>query len=459
MLAIMKQPKGFYRGVFAIMIPMVLQNLISQTVAFADTFMVGMLGQDFLAAVTTATTPFFVVMVLMMGIQSGAGILIAQYWGKGNTNAINRVLGVGFYFSFVLSFLGAMLVFLFPEFILGLIINDDSIVKLGIDYARIAGFAQMCNSISGIYIASQRSMENAKLGFLVLTVSACLNLFGNWVLIFGHFGLPALGIKGAAISTLLSRILEIVIVVVYAARNKRFKLNVKLLFMPGLIILKDFLKYSLPVIINEALWGFGAVLYPVILGHMENSADIMAAFTIAGNLERVFGVAVFAAGGATAVIIGREIGAGRVSTVYSVGKSMTALALLFGVVSGTLLLITSLTVLEPVIYPLFKLTPLAAKAATTMLVILSFITIFRTIGFTLGIGVLRGGGDVKTVMYIDIGTLYLVAMPAAALSALVFGAGIAVVYACIALEDISKTILVLLRFRSRKWINDVTRDI
>jgi putative MATE family efflux protein len=458
MLKLMKQPRGFYAGVFAIMIPMILQNLISQTVAFADTFMVGMLGQDYLAAVTTATAPFFIIMVLMMGIQSGAGILIAQYWGKRNTNAINRVLGVGFYFSFIFSFLGAMVVFLFPEFILGLIINDRHIVELGIDYARIAGFAQMLSSISGIYIASQRSMENTKLGFVVLTISSLFNLFGNWVLIFGHFGLPALGIKGAAISTLISRMIEIIIVVIYALRNKRFKLHIKLVIMPGIIILKDFVKYSLPVIINEALWGLGAVIYPVILGHMANSSDIMAAYTIAGNLERLFSVAVFAAGGATAVIIGREIGAGRTSTVYSVGRSMIMLALLLGAASGSLLLLASLTVLEPLIYPLFQLTPVAAQASTTMLMILSFITVIRTVGFTLGIGVLRGGGDVKYVMLIDIGTLYLIAMPAAAVSGLALGAGIAVVYACMALEDVSKTVLLLWRFRSKKWINDVTRD-
>lgn len=458
MLNFMKQPKGFYKGVFTIMIPMILQNLITQSVAFADTFMVGMLGQDYLAAVTTGTTPFFIVMVLMMGIQSGAGILIAQYWGKGNQNAINRVLGIGLYFSFIFSFIGAAVVFAFPRQILSLVINDTRIVQMGIDYARIAGFAQMCSSISGIYIAAQRSMENTKLGFIVLTISAVFNLFGNWVLIFGNLGMPALGIEGAAIATLISRILEIIIVLVYALKNKRFKLQVRLVVMPGLTILKDYLKYSMPVIINEALWGFGAVIYPVILGHMQNSAEILAAYTIAGNLERLFNVAVFAAGGATAVIIGREIGAGRVSTVYSVGKSLIMLALFFGLASGGLLLLASLTVLEPVIYPLFKLTPIAAQAATTMLLILSFITVIRTLGFTMGIGVLRGGGDVRVVMFVDIGTLYLIAMPAAALSALVFGAGIGVVYCCIALEDICKTGLLLLRFKSRKWINDVTRE-
>ncbi|NLL38167.1 MAG: MATE family efflux transporter [Clostridiales bacterium] len=458
MLKAMKQPKGFYKGVFALMLPMILQNVITQTVSFADTFMVGLLGEQNLAAVTTAVTPFFVIMLLMMGIQSGAGILISQYWGKGNLNAINRVLGVGFYFSSAFSFIGAMLMFFFPEFFLSIITNDAEVVALAVNYAKIAGFAHMCNSISGVYIAAHRSMENARLGVVVLTLSSLINVLGNWLLIFGKLGFPAMGITGAAVATLISRIVELVIVLIYAAKNKRFKIIPKSLFKPGLVILKDFLKYSLPVILNEALWGFGAMIYPIILGHMENSMVILAAYTISGNIERLFGVAVFAGGGAASVIIGREIGAGRKDTVYSAGKALVMLSFFMGLASAALLFVATLIIMEPYIFPLFKLSEAAAEACTIMLTIMSFVMIIRTVGFTMSIGVLRGGGDVRAVMYIDIGSLYLVALPAAAISAFVFGAGIAVVYGCIALEDIIKTILSLFRFRSKKWINDVTRE-
>lgn len=458
MVKALKQPRSFYRGVFALMLPMILQNVITQTVSLADTFMVGVLGEKYLAAVTTATTPFFVIMLLMMGIQSGAGILISQYWGKRNMDAINRVVGVAFYFSAVLSIVGAMLMFLFPRALLGLITNDQSIVELAVDYARIAGFAHMCNGISGVYIAAHRSMENTKLGVIVLTTSSLINLFGNWLLIFGNLGFPEMGMTGAAVATLFSRIVELCIIVVYALKNKRFKLIPRKFFMPGLVILKDFLKYSLPVILNEALWGFGAMIYPIIMGHMSNAAVILAAYTISGNIERLFGVAVFACGGAASVIIGREIGAGRKETVYGVGKTMIALAFLLGLGSAIFLMISTLTILKPYVYPLFKLSPGAVEACTIMLRIMSAVMVLRTIGFTLGIGILRGGGDVKVVMIIDICSLYLVALPAAAMSGLVFGAGIGVVYACIALEDIVKTILNARRFKSKKWINDITRE-
>lgn len=458
MLKAMKLQKGFYRSVIALMVPMIIQNIITQTVSLADTFMVGLLGEQYLAAVTAATTPFFVIMVLMMGIQSGAGILIAQYWGKGNPDAINRVVGEGFYFSLVFSMAGAMLMFFFPRVFLGIITNDTNLIELAVDYAKIAGFAQMCNSISSIYIAAHRSMENAKLGVVVLTVSSLLNIFGNWLLIFGNLGFPEMGIEGAAVATLISRIVEILIVIVYALKNKRFRLVPKSFFIPGLTILKDYLKYSLPVILNEALWGIGAMIYPIIMGHMANSVVVLAAYTIAGNIERLFGVAVFASGGAASVIIGREIGAGRKETVYNAGKALVRLALILGLFSAALLFISTLLILEPLVYPLFKLSSEAGAACNIMLTIMSFIMVIRTIGFTLSIGILRGGGDVKAVLYIDIGSLYLAAMPAACISAFVFNAGIGVVYACIALEDIVKATLSVFRFRSKKWINDVTRE-
>lgn len=348
--------------------------------------------------------------------------------------------------------------FFFPEFFLSIITNDAEVVALAVNYAKIAGFAHMCNSISGVYIAAHRSMENARLGVVVLTLSSLINVLGNWLLIFGKLGFPAMGITGAAVATLISRIVELVIVLIYAAKNKRFKIIPKSLFKPGLVILKDFLKYSLPVILNEALWGFGAMIYPIILGHMENSMVILAAYTISGNIERLFGVAVFAGGGAASVIIGREIGAGRKDTVYSAGKALVMLSFFMGLASAALLFVATLIIMEPYIFPLFKLSEAAAEACTIMLTIMSFVMIIRTVGFTMSIGVLRGGGDVRAVMYIDIGSLYLVALPAAAISAFVFGAGIAVVYGCIALEDIIKTILSLFRFRSKKWINDVTRE-
>ena len=454
----LRQPRGFYKNVFALMIPIVLQNIISQTVALADTFMVGMLGEQSLAAVTLAGTPMFVFMIFTFGVQSGAGILVSQYWGKGNTAAINRVLGVGLYFSIVVSFSAAIVLLLFPHQILNLVTSEKDLISLGAPYARITGFATAFNSISMIYISCQRSMENPRLGVIVLSVSALFNVFGNWALIFGKLGMPALGIAGAAIATLCARVIEVIIISIYAMRNKRLPLKIMLLLRPGLIIFRDFVKYSLPVLLNEALWGFGAMLYPVILGHMDGAGTILAAYNIAGNLERLFAVATFASGAATAVIIGRELGAGRQERIISVAKSLVTLGFIMGACSCALLLLVRFTLLEPLVYPLFDLSREAASNATVMLTILACVMPIRTLGFTMGIGILRGGGDVKALMYIDVGSLYFAAIPMAAIAGLVLKTGIAIVYSSIVLEDAIKVVFLLFRVRSKKWINDVTRE-
>ena len=458
MTNIMQQPKGFYRGVFALMAPMVLQNIITQTVALADTLMVGMLGEEFLAAATMAATPMFIFMIFTFGVQSGAGILVAQYWGKGNTGAINRILGVGLYFSMIVTFAAAIIVAVFPQQILSLVTGDYSLVLLGAPYARIVGFAQALNSISMIYISCQRSMENARLGVVVLSISSAFNVFMNWVLIFGKFGLPALGMEGAAIATLLARALEVVIISVYAMRSKRLPLKIALLIKPGMVIFKDFIKYSLPVLLNEGLYGLGIMFFPIILGHMQGAQQILAAYTVAGNLERLFAVAVFASGSATAVIIGREIGAGRMDRVESVAKSLIMLGIILGLASGGLLMIVCFVVLEPYIYPLFELSEAAASNATVMLMILACAIPIRTVLFTMGIGVLRGGGDVKALMFIDVGSLYLVSIPIAAITGLILKADIAIVYSSVLAEEIVKAVFLTIRVRSRKWINDVTRE-
>jgi len=441
------------------MIPIILQNLITQTVALTDTFMVGLLGEQYLAAVTIAVTPQFVLMIFTFGVQSGLGILVAQYWGKGSTSTINRILGVALYITVIITLTGALFIHYFPHRLLSLVTNDEALVALGAPYARVTCFAIALNSISLVYLSCFRSMENPRLGVVVLSISSAFSIFGNWVLIFGNLGFPAMGIQGAAITTLCARILEVIIVAIHAFCNSTFRIKLGLLLKPGITILRDFLKYSLPVILNEALWGFGAMLYPVILGHMSGAQTILAAYNIAGNMERLFAVTIFGCGGATAVIIGREIGAGRRNRVESVAKSLLTLGFLLGLLSGALLFITRLTIMEPIVFPLFSLSHDAASSASIMITVLSIIIPLRTLGFTMGIGLLRGGGDVRMLMIIDIGTLYIIALPLATLTALVLKTGILIVYLTMLFEEIVKVTLLYMRIRSKKWINDVTREM
>jgi Na+-driven multidrug efflux pump len=301
-------------------------------------------------------------------------------------------------------------------------------------------------------------MENPRLGLIILSISASFSIFGNWVLIFGNLGFPALGIMGAAISTLCARALEVVIISVHAFRNSRFRVKLGLLIKPGMTIFRDFVKYSVPVLLNEALWAFGSMLIPVIFGHMTGAQTILAAYNISSNLERLFAVSMLASANATAIIIGREIGAGRRDRVESVAKSLVALGFIIGLCSGVLLMLTRFTILEPFIFPLFDLSSEAASTAAIMLTIIAFSIPIRTMGWSMGIGVLRSGGDVKVLMIIDVCTLYLISLPMASITGLVLRMGIGIVYSSILIEDIVNTTLLFFRVKSKKWIQDITRE-
>lgn len=454
----LRQGKAFYKDFFMLMIPMVIQQFITNLMALADTFMVGALGETELAAITIANSPFFVVQLLIFGIQSGACVLVAQYHGKGNTEAINKVLGIGLYASCLFSFVVLLIQTTVPEFVMHLLTNNESLVQPGADYSRIVCISYFFSAVSGIYIAVQRSMGNTRLGAVVLSVSGVMNVVLNWMLIFGNLGCPALGVEGAAIATTISRAFEVAAVAVYAVRDRRFRIRVSLLLRPGIAMTRDFIKYAMPVVINELLWSFATSLYTVIMGHMADNTPIIAAFTIAGNIERVLSVCMFAASGAAAIVIGREIGKGGRGSIREKAIALNAVSAALGVFSLLLVLAVRFLFAEDYIFPLMGLSRDAVGIALYMLTFLGCAMPLRAVNITNVVGVFRGGGDVRYALICDVAPIYFFCLPAAAICALVLGLDIRIVYPCMFLDEIVKVGLCVARLRSGKWINDVTRE-
>lgn len=454
----LRQGRGFYRSAIALMLPMILQNLVTNFMALADSFMVGALGETELAAVTMANSVFYVLSLIIFGIQSGTGVLVAQYYGKGRLDAINRIMGMGYYVSLGLTALIALLAFFFPMQLMQLVTNNPDLWEPGAEYARIVGFSYVCMAFSGVYIAVQRSMENPGLGAILLTVSGALNILLNYMFIFGKWGAPAMGCAGAAVATLLSRVLEVLVVTGCFFRSKRLPVKPGLMLRPGRIIAGDFIKYSLPVVLNEGMWSLAMSLFSIIMGHMPNSTPILAAYTIAGNIDRMAAVALFAAGNATAVIIGRDIGCGDTKEIYGKGVALNFVCFVTGIISMGILLTIRATLLDGFIFPLMDISAEAGELAKMMLAFIAVVMPLRSLNLCNIVGVFRGGGDVRFGLICDIGPLYCVCLPAAALCGLVFGLGITAVYVCICLDDFCKVFLCLLRLRSGKWINSVTRE-
>lgn len=456
MFKLFQREKGFYRRLLALALPILFQNLITNSLGLVDTFMVGTMGQLPLAGVTLANIPVFVVQLMMFGIQSGSSVLISQYRGKGDMKAINRIMGIGMYAAGFIGLVFALIMGFFPRQFMSLFGDDPQVVATAAQYARIVGWSYFFDSFVQVYNGVHRAMGNPSRGLYILGVSMACNTFLNWVLIFGNLGAPRMGVEGAALATLLARVLSCAIALGWAAVDKRFRLDPALLFRPGGEMVRRFVRFATPVMCNETFWGLGTSLFPTIMGHMAGSEEILAAYAIAGNITNLCTVGVFAIAGTAAILVGQEIGSGNAGRVYSLGALLNTLAFLFGLVTGGLFLALLYGFIAPVLYPVFKLGPGASDICTMMLTMIFLVMPLRSMECTNIVGVLRGGGDVKMATLIDLTPLWVVSIPIAALSGLVFKLGIFWVYLGIISENMVKAVLGLWRFKTGKWIRDVT---
>ncbi len=457
MSILIRREQGFYRRLMRLSMPIVLQNLITFSLGLIDTFMVSQLGNTEMAAVTAATVPVFLRISIVFGVQSGLGILVSQYWGKQDMKSISRSIGVAAAAGVVVAALLAAVLFLWPVQIMDLLSNNHELSILGAPYLKLIGISYIFNMLSSVYASAQRSAENPSFGMKLFGASTLINTGLNYLLIFGKLGFPMLGIQGAAIATLCSRICEFLICVVYALRDRRIRIQWRAFFRPGWDMLKRFLKYASPVVLNEAGWGLGNSLLTVILGYTENSVEMLAANAVMGNLNRLFLVFCFGLGAATAVLVGKAIGEGQnEEEVMSLSNAL----LRFTIVSGAVLAVIALALLPslftPVVFPLFKLFGESAAIATA-LAVTGFASIpLHAYSITSITGVLRSGGDVIWSAALDLAPQWIICLPLTALCALVLKTGIWPIALAMQTESMVKIPLCIYRVRSRKWIHDVT---
>ena len=453
------QQPGFYRRVWKLSLPMILQNLITFSLGLIDTFMVSQLGNEEMAAVTTANVPVFLLISIVFGMQSGLGILASQYWGKQDVKNINRAMGVASILGTGFTLILAVSFFAAPVQIMDLLSNRHELSLLGAPYLRWIGFSYVFNMLSSIYVSAQRSVENAAFGMKLFGFSTVLNTALNYLLIFGKLGLPMLGVEGAAIATLLSRIAECTICAFCALRSKNIPFDFAAFLRPGWEMLRRFVKYSSPVIINEIAWGLGTSLLTVILGYTENSVEMLAANAVMGNLQRLFLVVCFGLGAATAVMVGKAIGEGR---SHGEVQSLSVALLRFTVAVGSVIAAVSLALIPvlfiPVAFPLFKLFGESARIATAMAASAFAAIPLHAYAISAVTGVLRAGGDVTWSTILDLAPQWLACVPLTALAALVFHWGCWPISIAMQVECVLKLPLCMWRIRSGKWIHDVTRS-
>ncbi len=430
--------------------PIMLQQFIFSSLGMVDTLMIGQLGDTAVAAVGIANQVFFLVTLLFFGVTSGSAIFTAQYWGQKDIPRINQVLGLSLVISLAGGGIFALAALIAPAWIMNIYTNDPAVIYQGSEYLRVIALSYFLTAVTYSYSAILRSIEHVRLPMTVSLVALSLNTLLNYGLILGHFGLPALGVRGAAIATMIARLVEtgLMLSLVY---SQKLPLATQLrdLFQWNRIPFQRFFRTTLPVIITETVWSLGTTTYNAIYAHI--STESIAAYNIAITLDRLVFVVFIGLAHACAIMIGNQIGAGDTKTAAIFGKKYMLIGLIGAVLSGLVIFL-----LKNPILTLYKVTPLTLEFANRVLLVMIFSLPIRSMNLIVLIGILRSGGDTIYAMLIDAGITWVVGVPMALLGAFVFKLPIYWVYSMVLAEEITKLILGLIRFFQDRWAHTLT---
>lgn len=442
--------KQFLLNMLAIAVPIALQNMISFGVAMMDSVMLGGLGDKAISAANLGGQPFSLLMSIGFGLSSGGSVLIAQYWGRGDVARIRTVMRLSMQIVFTASSLMTLVCLLFPQQVMGLYSNEAEIVAAAAQYLQLVALSYLPYSISNNYIMSLRAVEKVTVSAAIYGTSFFVNIFFNYVFIFGAFGAPALGVRGAAVGTILARCSELLLVTIYMyAKEDTIGFRFSDCFRLKNEMIQDYTRHSLPVLGNELLWGLGISVTAAIIGRI--GSVFVTANSIAAVLNQLALVSVIGVGNAAAVITGKLIGEGRMQRAKRAANTILLGSVFVGMFNCAMIFI-----LRPIFLSFYRITPEAYEAAYTVMGVLALLHLSLAIDITCIIGILRGGGDTKTAFAFDCGALWLVSVPMGVLSGLVWGWPVPLVYVMLKLDSPIKTILSLIRLKSGAWIRNVT---
>lgn len=443
--------RTFFKMLWTIGLPVALQNLISTSVNLMDTLMVGRLGENALSAVSIANQIFFFYSISIFGITSAAVILCSQYWGGGNTRAIQKVLTLSLRLAAVAGIAFVVLLLLMPAQLMRLFTPDAAVITMGVGYLRIVAVAYLFYGLTTTCLMVLRSVEDVKIAMCIYSLSVVVNIFFNYMFIFGKFGAPEMGVAGAAMGTLIARSLEFVIMLAYMLHfEKKIQYKLPMLRQMEPVLLKDMVQYGMPVMINELLWGTAHSLHVVILGHM--SVEAVAANSICSVVFQMTMSFIIGVSSASAVIIGKTVGQGDLKQTSQYAHRLLWVYLATGIVLSCLIIVLR----EPIIQ-FYKIEPETVVMARQFMLVYAVVIFFTGFCHPMITGILRGGGDIMYAAAADAGCLWLF-LPVGAAAAFVFHLSPPLVYFVLRIEIIMKLFVCLFRLRNDNWIHVVTRE-
>lgn len=443
---------SLYKRVFILAAPIALQNVITYAVGLADNLMVGSLGDLALSGVYVANQLQGILQMLVVGLGAAMTILVTQYWGKRDTDSVRNMIGIGLKFCLSAGLIFLLATLLFPREILRLFTNEEAVLAEALAYLRIVRFTYVFFCLTEVLIAAMRSVERVKIGMYVSCVTLVVNVFFNWVLIFGNLGFPALGIRGAAFATLISRMLETPIMILYVRFvDDRLRLRLQDVLQSKMALVKDFFRYGFPVILGDIFWGINLAVQGAIVGRL--GAEALASVSIANVVFSIIGVAMRGTVGATSVIIGQTVGAGDFEKVKEYAKKLQLLFLGIGLFSGAVFY-----VVKDYILLLYNITPETAAMARQFMTVLSVTIIGTSYQMSSLTGIVRAGGSTHFVLINDLIFVWLVVIPSALVAAFVLQAPPWVVFACLKCDQVLKCFVAVVKVNRFRWMKNLTRE-
>lgn len=441
----------FYRQMFKLAIPIIIQNLLSAAVNSSDVIMLNYVGQSAISAVSLAANYSNILFMVYYGLGTGASLLCAQYFGKKNMQAIHAVEGIALRFSFAISALVALAAFTMPQRMLLLFTSDQELIAIGSSYIRIMGITYLCWGVTEIYLAILRSIGRVTISMTLNMLAFGLNILLNAMFIFGLFGAPKLGVTGVAIATASSRLIQLVACVIVSLLSKDVKLNPAYMFIRSKTLLNDFIHLSLPALGNDLSWSVAFSMYSVILGHLGTEA--VAANSLVTVVRNVGSVLCFAIASAGTILLGRVMGQEELEKSKSYASRMLKMTVVAGAVGGVIVLAVT-----PFVLRFASLNDTAMHYLKYMLLINSYYIMGSAVNTALIAGVFRAGGDTKFGLICDTIDMWVYAVPLGFFAAFVLKLPVLWVYFLLCTDEFVKWPWVIRHYRKREWAKNITRE-
>ena len=448
----MVKDRAFYVNFFKIYSALVLQNVITLSVNLADNLMLGAYSETSLAGVAAVNQIQFIYQQLLMALGDGLVIFCSQYWGKKQVGPMKKIAASAMHAALAVGVLLFVLVSLFPYRALGMFTTDQAIIGEGVKYLGIIRFTYLLFAVTQLLLAALRSVEVVRIAMCLSAVTFFVNCGINYVLIYGRFGAPELGARGAAIGTLIARIIECAVLIVFVVKKEK-RLNLKLqdYLQFDRVLCRDYFMITAPMLVVQGLWGLNTALQTVILGHMTAAA--IAANSVASTLFMMVKSMAVGAASTASIIIGKTIGMGDIKVVKQYSIRLQKLFLGIGIVSGIILFFIRIPILN-----LYELSASTKEMANTFLLILSVVIVGMSYQMPTNNGIIRGGGNAMFVVKMDLVSIWMIVIPLSFIMAFVVKASPAVVVCCLNADQIFKCVPAFLESHYGNWIRKLTRD-